>query len=220
MNFSSFPEQQHTFVPMHHFSDDPVSNNTETSSQENSRTAHDTSDALAALQHPEISAAINAAIIGVLQKYSQKRSLSAMQPPPENELTKLTIVKPVVKNNLFVITVIWTILGLFILFAGVQNKGNFEVEIAIFTIYGIVQVALAVFTLLVTSSQAKQVYKRGITLAFLIQGWMALVLSFAGTYLFFQNAYTIGLVQLSSLEQAVRAAASVHLRISHASRCY
>ena len=112
--------------------------------------------------------------------------------------------RPIVKNNLFIITVIWTFLGLFILYAAAKRKESPDVEIVIFTIYGIVQVLLAVFTIIVTSTQARDLRSNNITLSFLLQGWMALVFCFAGTYLFFQNAYSLGLVKLSSIDQAVR----------------
>jgi hypothetical protein len=165
----------------------------------------DTSAALAAMQHPEISAAINAAIISVLQSYDANQLLQQTSSRSE----KRRVFKPIVTNNLFVITAIWTVVGLFLLFAAVKNS-DINIEIAIFSIYGIVQMTLAVFTVIVTSKQVQKVYKRSITLGFLLQGWFALVLAFAGTYLFLQNSYSIGFVKLNGLqEQAVSAASCV-----------
>lgn len=159
----------------------------------------DTSAALAAMQHPEISAAINAAIISVLQSYDANQLLQQTSSRSE----KRRVFKPIVTNNLFVITAIWTVVGLFLLFAAVKNS-DINIEIAIFSIYGIVQMTLAVFTVIVTSKQVQKVYKRSITLGFLLQGWFALVLAFAGTYLFLQNSYSIGFVKLNGLqEQAI-----------------
>jgi hypothetical protein len=160
----------------------------------------DASFALAAFQHPEISAAINAAVIGVLQRYSNG------QPTAVAQGDKPGILKPIVRNNLFIITVAWSILGMFLLYAAVE-AGSIEGRISIFTIYGIVQVTLAVFTLIVTTKQVKKVRKRSITLGYLMQGWMALVLCFAGTYLFFQNAHSLGLIVWGTdkREQSVRA---------------
>jgi hypothetical protein len=152
--------------------------------------------ALAAMQHPEISAAINAAILSVLQRYDTSQSSRATSTRPD----KRSVMKPVVKNNLFIITVIWTIIGLFLLYGAVQSS-NINTEIAIFAIYGIVQLTLVAFTVIVTSKQVQKVYKRSITLGFLLQGWFALVLSFAGTYLFLQNAYSLGVVTLSNTEE-------------------
>lgn len=168
----------------------------------------DANFALAAFQHPEISAAINAAVIGVLQRYSRE------QPTAVAQEGKPGILKPIVRNNLFLITVAWTILGLFLLFAAVEAS-SIEAGIAIFTIYGIVQVTLTVFTLIVTTKQVKKVRKRSITLGYLMQGWMALVLCFAGTYLFFQNAHSIGLIvwDTDKREQSVRAPHSQRARM-------
>jgi hypothetical protein len=166
----------------------------------------DVSGALAAMQHPEISAAINAAIIGVLQRYDTKQLSRETFIRPE----KRRSIKPIVTNNLFIITAIWTIVGLFLLFAAVRNS-DLNVEVAIFAIYGIVQMTLVVFTVIVTSKQVQKVYKRSITLGFLLQGWFALVLSFAGTYLFLQNAYSIGFVKLHGLQEQAASAVSCAL---------
>ena len=152
--------------------------------------------ALAAMQHPEISAAINAAIISVLQRYDTNQPSRETSTRPD----KRSVLKPIVKNNLFIITVIWTIIGLFLLYGAVQSSDN-NTEIAVFAIYGIVQLTLVAFTVIVTSKQVQKVYKRSITLGFLLQGWFALVLSFAGTYLFLQNAYSLGVVTLSNPEE-------------------
>ncbi len=154
------------------------------------------SGALAAMQHPEISAAINAAIISVLQRYDTNQPSRQTSSRPD----KRSVLKPIVKNNLFIITVIWTIIGLFLLYGAVQSS-DINTEIAVFAIYGIVQLTLVAFTVIVTSKQVQKVYKRSITLGFLLQGWFALVLSFAGTYLFLQNAYSLGVVTLSDQEE-------------------
>jgi hypothetical protein len=171
----------------------------------------DASFALAAFQHPEISAAINAAVIGVLQRYSNG------QPTAVAQEDKPGMLKPIVRNNLFIITVVWAILGLFLLYAAVQAS-SIEAGIAVFTIYGIVQITLTVFTLIVTTKQVKKVRKRSITLGYLMQGWMSLVLCFAGTYLFFQNAHSIGLIvwDTDKREQSVRAPHCLRARMQYA----
>jgi hypothetical protein len=160
----------------------------------------DPAASLAAMQHPEISAAINDAIMNVLQRYSCRQAPAGIQ-------REKSSVKPIVRNNLFVITAVWTVIGLFLLFAAVRAS-SLEARIAIFSFYGLVQVTLAVFTLIVTSKQVQKVRKRSITLGYLMQGWMALVLCFAGVYLFFQNMHSIGLIvwDTDELEQAVRRA--------------
>jgi hypothetical protein len=169
----------------------------------------DPAAALAAMQHPEISAAINDAIMHVLQRYSCR------QTPAGTQREKSGVLKPIVRNNLFVITAVWTVIGLFLLFAAVRAS-SLSARIAIFSFYGIVQVTLAVFTLIVTSKQVQKVRKRSITLGYLMQGWMALVLCFAGVYLFFQNTHSIGLIvwDTDDLEQAVRRANPVQKSIA------
>lgn len=158
---------------------------------------YDPAFALAAMQHPEVAAAINAAIIGVLQRYSTAQI-------PDNAQNSSAI-KPIMRNNLFIITLAWTILGLFLLFAATQ-AGSLGGQIATFTIYGIVQVLLAIFILIVTTKQVKKVRKRSITLGYLMQGWLALVLCFASLYLFFQNTHSLGLIvwDTDQLVNAVR----------------
>ena len=100
-------------------------------------TADDTgiTQALAALQHPDIAAAINAiallqrpdvaAALAVLQRVSNlkcneqfnvNRSEAApAAAKPKRAARKL--IKPAVTNNLFVITVLWNIIGMFLLYA-------------------------------------------------------------------------------------------------------
>jgi hypothetical protein len=146
--------------------------------------------ALAALQQPDVATALR-----VLRQYSSRR--------PENprHVSSYTgrasvykkVIKPIVRNNLFVTTFVWTLLGLFLLYAADRSTTGNGYSLAIFGIYGIVQCTLAVFILRVTSKQISKVRNHSITLGFLIQGWMALVFTFAGLYLFFQHAYTIGL---------------------------
>jgi hypothetical protein len=163
----------------------------------------DSSAALAAMQHPEISAAINAAIISVLQRYDTKPLSHETSIRPE----KRRAIKPIVTNNLFIITAIWTIIGLFLLYGALRNS-NINVEIAIFSIYGFVQMTLVFFTVIVTSHQVQKVRKRSITLGFLLQGWFALVLSFAGTYLFLQNAHSLGFAKLQNAQEKAVSPAS------------
>ena len=182
--------------------------NSERANQQPSAHGVNTASALSAMQNPDISAAINRAIIDVLCQFSARQITAdtSLSPDPRSHTPKRsTGMRPIVKNNLFIITALWTFLGLFILYgAAAQRKNNPDVEIVIFTIYGIVQVTLAVFTIIVTSTQARDLRSNNITLSFLLQGWMALVFCFAGTYLFFQNAYSLGLVKLSLIDQAVR----------------
>jgi hypothetical protein len=181
--------------------------NSETANQRPSVHEVNTASALSAMQNPDISAAINKAIIDVLCQFSARQITAdtSLSPGPRSHTPKRsTGMRPIVKNNLFIITALWTFLGLFILYGAANRKKNPDVEIVIFTIYGIVQVTLAVFTLIVTSTYARNLRSHNITLSFLVQGWMALNFSFAGTYLFFQNAYSLGVVKLPSLEQAVR----------------
>ena len=181
--------------------------NSERANQQPSAHGVNTASALSAMQNPDISAAINRAIIDVLCQFSARQITAdtSLSPDPRSHTSqRSTGMRPIVKNNLFIITVIWTFLGLFILYAAAKRKESPDVEIVIFTIYGIVQVLLAVFTIIVTSTQARDLRSNNITLSFLLQGWMALVFCFAGTYLFFQNAYSLGLVKLSLIDQAVR----------------
>jgi hypothetical protein len=178
---------------------------------------------LAALQKPEIAAALSAlaalqqpavaAALGVLRRYSSQQR-EAPRPISRNfgrASVYKKVIKPIVRNNLFVTTVAWTLLGLFLLYAADKNSTGSNAALAIFGIYGIVQCTLAVFILRVTSKQISKVHNRSITLGFLIQGWMALVFTFAGLYMFFQHAYTIGLqttsdefVRAALLQEAVR----------------
>jgi hypothetical protein len=193
-------EQTQPSVPMRTLS------NSETANQQPSADGVNTASALSAMQNPDISAAINRAIIDVLCQFSARQITADTIPsdPRSDTSQRSTGTRPIAKNNLFIITVLWTFLGLFILYGAAKRKDNPDVEIVIFTIYGIVQVTLAVFTIIVTSTQARDLRSNNITLSFLLQGWMALVFCFAGTYLFFQNAYSLGVVKLPSIEQAVR----------------
>jgi hypothetical protein len=193
-------EQTQPSVPMRTLS------NSETANQQPSADGVNTASALSAMQNPDISAAINRAIIDVLCQFSARQITADTIPsdPRSHTSQRSTGARPIAKNNLFIITVLWTFLGLFILYGAAKRKDNPDVEIVIFAIYGIVQVTLAVFTIIVTSTQARDLRSNNITLSFLLQGWMALVFCFAGTYLFFQNAYSLGVVKLPSIEQAVR----------------
>jgi hypothetical protein len=193
-------EQTQPSVPMRTLS------NSETANQQPSADGVNTASALSAMQNPDISAAINRAIIDVLCQFSARQITADIIPsdPRSHTSQRSTGMRPIAKNNLFIITVLWTFLGLFILYGAANAKHNPDVEIVIFTIYGTVQVTLAVFTIIVTSTQARDLRSNNITLSFLLQGWMALVFCFAGTYLFFQNAYSLGVVKLPSIEQAVR----------------
>jgi len=202
-------EQTQPEVPMRTLTNSERANQQPSAHGVNTASAHEvnTASALSAMQNPDISAAINKAIIDVLCQFSARQITAdtSLSPDPRSHTPKRsTGMRPIVKNNLFIITVIWTFLGLFILYAAAKRKESPDVEIVIFTIYGIVQVLLAVFTIIVTSTQARDLRSNNITLSFLLQGWMALVFCFAGTYLFFQNAYSLGLVKLSSIDQAVR----------------
>lgn len=106
-------------------------------------------------------------------------------------------IQPIVRNNLFITTVVWTLLGLFLLYAADRSTTGSEYSLSIFAVYGLVQCTLAVFILRVTSKQVRKIQNRNITLGFLIQGWMALVFVFAGLYLFFQHSFTIGLQKMT-----------------------
>jgi hypothetical protein len=185
---------------------------------------------LAALQKPEIAAALSAlaalqqpavaAALRVLQRYSSQQR-EAPRPISRNlgraSVVYKQVIKPIVRNNLFVTTVVWTMLGLFLLYAADRSSTGSDAALAIFGIYGIVQCTLAVFILRVTTKQISKVQNRSITLGFLIQGWLALVFTFAGLYLFFQHAYTIGLQKTS--DDFVRACAVARGRASTRSRC-
>ena len=159
--------------------------------------------ALAALQHPDIAAALNclallqrpdvAQALGVLQRYS---NLKRDEPAPAPPKPKRKLIKPVVTNNLFVITLIWTFIGLFLLYAADRSDGD-SATYAIFALYALVQILLIVFISLVTLKQVKQIRHRSISLAFLVQGWMALVLAFAGTYLLFQQVASLRIEKAS-----------------------
>jgi hypothetical protein len=172
------------------------------------------SAALSALNNPQFSAAINAlvalqqpgvtAALAVLQQYSNQTpnphldcensllSESSGDGSSRKQTSFQKKIRPVFRNNLFVITVLWTLLGLFILY-GSQSKDT--TSIAIFAVYGIVQSTLAIFILIVTSKQVQKIQYRTVTLGFLLQGWLALVLNFAGLYLFFYHSFTIALDQ-------------------------
>ena len=100
-------------------------------------TADDTgiTQALAALQHPDIAAAINAiallqrpdvaAALAVLQRVSNLKrneqvNFNRSEAAPAAAKSKRAarkLIKPAVTNNLFVITVLWNIIGMFLLYA-------------------------------------------------------------------------------------------------------
>ena len=160
--------------------------------------------AMAALNHPRVIAALTA-----LQRCSSNK----MNEKPRKKKKKAAL-KPIVVNNLFVICFLWTLLGIFMLFGADRNSVNTPASIALFAIYMIVQVTIIILILYATSFflhfifvtfithryvTQRQVKKSGITrlitLAFLIQGWTALVYSFAGIFLFFQHAFEIGVLQ-------------------------
>ena len=169
--------------------------------------------ALAALQHPDIAAALNclallqrpdvAQALGVLQRYS---NIKRDEPAPAPPKPKRKLIKPVVTNNLFVITLLWTFIGLFLLYAADISDGD-SATYAIFTLYALVQILLIVFISLVTLKQIKQIRHRSISLAFLVQGWMALILAFAGTYLFFQQVASLRIETSTYLGRSI---ASIH----------
>ncbi len=172
--------------------------------------------ALAALQHPDIAAALNclallqrpdvAQALGVLQRYS---NIKRDEPAPAPPKPKRKLIKPVVTNNLFVITLLWTFIGLFLLYAADKSDGadSHVVAYTIFALYALVQSLLIVFILLVTLKQVKQIQNRSISLAFLVQGWLALVLAFAGTYLFLQQVASLRISTSKSLDGS---AAKIH----------
>lgn len=182
---------------------------------------------LAALQKPEIAAALSAlaalqqpavaAALRVLQRYSsqQREAPRPISRTFGRASVYKKVIKPIVRNNLFVTTVVWTVLGLFLLYAADRSSTGSDAALAIFGIYGIVQCTLAIFILRVTTKQISKVQNRSITLGFLIQGWLALVFTFAGLYMFFQHAYTIGLQKTS--DDFVRACAVARGRAR--SRC-
>jgi hypothetical protein len=165
--------------------------------------------AIAALQNPEIAAAINAlaalrrpevaSALGVLQRYSSRQQPAArpVSSRSSNRASVFKKIQPIVRNNLFITTVVWTLLGLFLLYAADRSTTGSEYSLSIFAVYGLVQCTLAVFILRVTSKQVRKIQNRNITLGFLIQGWMALVFVFAGLYLFFQHSFTIGLQKMT-----------------------
>ena len=162
--------------------------------------------ALAALSHPDIAAAIVAlsvlqrpdvsAALRVLQRYIQNQT-EQQGPPRKVPRSKL---KPIMINNLFVITFIWTFIGIFLVKSASNDQLTDSESLAIFAVYGTVQSSLALFILCVTSQKTKKSHSRTITIGFLLQSWLALVLVFAGIYLFFQHAYLIGLVDRDDIK--------------------
>jgi heme/copper-type cytochrome/quinol oxidase subunit 4 len=191
-------------------SDDGVAMRSLNSSSSNSDSytaSPHTAAALSALHNPQFSAAINAlaalqqpgvaAALVALQQYNNHRMEARPDVGielPSSAMTSrqysLKRMKPVVRNNLFIITVGWTLIGLFLLYA---SQAKTQTSVAIFVIYGIVQCTLAVFILLVTYDRVIKIQRRTVTLGFLLQGWLALTLIFAGLYLFFYHSFTIGL---------------------------
>jgi hypothetical protein len=184
-------------------------------------------EALAALQNPAVADAIKAlaalqqpgvaAALGALQRYIHKEQLSDSR-SRERRITLNTstfaavkqTLKPIFVNNLFIMAFTWTFLGLFLLYAADREITKADASLAIFSIYTVVQIILVLLILYVTQRQVKKVTKtHGITLGFLIQGWLALVYSFAGIYMFLQHAYQIGLVRPNSNVRV--AACSSHL---------
>lgn len=151
--------------------------------------------ALAALQRPEVVASL-----GVLQRLAAKNQSIASLPsrkrsPSMLNATLSQTLKPIFRNNLFIITFAWTFLGIFLLYVADRNSVSDSAAITIFSIYMIMQVTLVVLILYVTQRQVKKVTKSNrITLGFLIQGWLALVYSFAGIYAFMNHAYQLGLL--------------------------
>jgi heme/copper-type cytochrome/quinol oxidase subunit 4 len=168
-----------------------------------------TAAALSALHNPQFSAAINAlaalqqpgvaAALVALQQYNNQRmearpdfGIEVPSSAMTSRQSSFKRMKPVVRNNLFIITVVWTLIGLFLLYA---SQAKNETSVAIFVIYGIVQCTLAIFILLVTYERVIKIQHHTVTLGFLLQGWLALTLIFAGLYLFFYHSFTIGLNQ-------------------------
>lgn len=151
-------------------------------------------NALAALQRPDVAAAL-----GALQQYNNQRAKSRVDvgielPSKLRKSSQISMkrIKPVVRNNLFIISLVWTVIGLFLLYA---SQAKSQTSVAIFVIYGIVQCTLAIFILVVTYKQVVKIQRSSVTLGFLLQGWLALVLIFAGMDLFFYHYFTISLSQ-------------------------
>jgi hypothetical protein len=216
-------------------SDDGVAMRSLNSSSSNSdsyTTSQHTAAALSALHNPQFSAAINA--LAALQQPGVADALVALQQYnnhrmearpdvgiklPSSSMTSrqssFKRMKPVVRNNLFIITAGWTLIGLFLLYA---SQAKNQTSVAIFVIYGIVQCTLAIFILLVTYERVIKIQHHTVTLGFLLQGWLALTLIFAGLYLFFYHSFTIGLNQ-STANVSHQPPCSTHARRLH-SRCF
>jgi len=120
-------------------------------------TADDTgiTQALAALQHPDIAAAINAiallqrpdvaAALAVLQRVSNLKcnervkcnehvNVNRSEAAPASAKSKRAarkLIKPAVTNNLFVITVLWNIIGMFLLYAADRCDGVYTVTVEV-----------------------------------------------------------------------------------------
>jgi hypothetical protein len=154
--------------------------------------------ALAALQQPGVAAALGALQRLINKEQSSDNRTRERRPTSAYAVVKQTL-KPIFVNNLFIMAFTWTFLGLFLLYAADRASTKADASLAIFGIYTVVQIVLVLLILYVTQRQVKKVTKsHRITLGFLIQGWLALVYSFAGIYLFLQHAYQIGLVQPNS----------------------
>lgn len=189
------------------------SNSSNSDASENATVRPDTAAALLALHNPQFSAAIKAlaalqqpdvaAALSALRQYNDQRVKASRDVGIEfsssvhtRRRNSMAIVakrmKPVVRNNLFIITMVWTLLGLFLLYAAQSQN---ETSVAVFVIYGIVQCTLAVFICLVTYKQLSKIQYHTVTLGFLVQGWLALTFNFAGLYLFFYHSFTINMNQ-------------------------